>query len=61
MMERGFVAGSANLDEPDAALGGLPIVRTAREARLATVMTNSLGFGGTNASLILRQWRDAPG
>jgi len=61
MMERGFVAGSANLDEPDSALGGLPIVRTAREARLATVMTNSLGFGGTNASLILRQWRDAPG
>ena len=61
MMERGFVAGSANLEEPDPALRGLPIVRTAREARVATVMTNSLGFGGTNASLILRQWRDAPG
>ena len=61
MMEQGFVAGSANLEQPDPALHGLPIVRTAREARLATVMTNSLGFGGTNASLILRQWRDAPG
>src|SRR3954466_3259211 len=61
MMERGFVAGSTNLEDPDPALAGLPIVRTAREARLATVMTNSLGFGGTNASLVLRQWRDAPG
>jgi 3-oxoacyl-[acyl-carrier-protein] synthase-1 len=61
MMERGFVAGCANLEEPDPALRGLPIVRTSRDAPLATAMTNSLGFGGTNASLILRQWRDAPG
>jgi 3-oxoacyl-[acyl-carrier-protein] synthase-1 len=61
MMEQSFLAGSANLEDPDPALAGLPIVRSAREARLATVMTNSLGFGGTNASLILRQCRDAPG
>ena len=61
MMERGFIPGCANLDDPDPALRGLPVVRAAREARLGTVMTNSVGFGGTNATLILRQWRAAPG
>ena len=61
MMERGFIAGCANLDDPDPALRGLPVVRESREARLGTVMTNSVGFGGTNASLVLRQWRAAPG
>ena len=61
MMERGFIPGCANLDDPDPALRGLPVVREAREARLGTVMTNSVGFGGTNATLILRQWRAAPG
>ena len=61
MMERGFIPGCANLDDPDPALRGLPVVREAREARVGTVMTNSVGFGGTNATLILRQWRAAPG
>jgi 3-oxoacyl-[acyl-carrier-protein] synthase I len=61
MMQQNYIAGCANLDEPDPALRGLPVVRAAREARLGTVMTNSVGFGGTNASLILRQWRAAPG
>ena len=61
MMERSFIAGCANLEDPDPALRGTPVVREARAARLATVMTNSVGFGGTNASLILRQWRGAPG
>jgi len=61
MMERGFVAGCANLDDPDPALRDLPIVRASREARLGAVMSNSVGFGGTNASLVLRQWRAAPG
>jgi len=61
MMERGFIPGCANLDDPDPALRGLPVVRETREARLRTVMTNSVGFGGTNATLILRQWRAAPG
>ena len=61
MMEHGFLAGSANLEHPDAALAGLPVVRAPRETRVGTVMSNSLGFGGSNACLILRQWRDAPG
>ena len=61
MMEQGFIAGCANLEEPDPAVRGLPVVRATREARLGTAMSNSVGFGGTNASLVLRQWRAAPG
>jgi 3-oxoacyl-[acyl-carrier-protein] synthase-1 len=61
MMEQGFIAGCANLEEPDPAVRGLPVMRATREARLGTAMSNSVGFGGTNASLVLRQWRAAPG
>jgi 3-oxoacyl-[acyl-carrier-protein] synthase-1 len=61
MMQHRFVAGCTNVDDPDPAVRGLPMVPETREARLATVMSNSVGFGGTNASLILRQWRGAPG
>ena len=61
MIEQGFIAGCANLEELDPAVREMPIVRATRAARLGTVMSNSLGFGGTNACLIFRQWRDAPG
>jgi 3-oxoacyl-[acyl-carrier-protein] synthase-1 len=56
MLERGFIAGCANLEEPDPAIRGLPIVAATRAASLNAVMTNSLGFGGTNASLVFRRW-----
>jgi 3-oxoacyl-[acyl-carrier-protein] synthase-1 len=52
MMRGGFVAGSANLDTPDPRAEGFPILRDSRPARLSTVMSNSFGFGGTNASLV---------
>ena len=55
MMEDGFIAGSANIDELDPAVGDLPIVSETRDARLNTVMSNSFGFGGTNATLVLRR------
>ncbi len=32
------------------------LVTTTREARLTHVLSNSFGFGGTNASLVLRRW-----
>ena len=57
MMERGFIAGSANVDKLDPAADGLPIVLQSRDAVLETVMSNSFGFGGTNASLALRRWQ----
>ncbi len=56
MMERGFIAGSANVDTVDPAAEGLPLVRSSREADLRTVMSNSFGFGGTNATLVMRRF-----
>ena len=52
MMRDGFIAGSAHIDQLDPRAEGYPIVRESREARLDTVMSNSFGFGGTNATLV---------
>jgi len=61
MLEHGFIAACANLEEPDPAIRGLPIVDKMRAASLNAVMSNSLGFGGTNASLVFRRWQGKPG
>jgi len=52
MMRHDFIAASANIEHLDAAAKDFPIVRETRPARLGTVMSNSFGFGGTNASLV---------
>ena len=52
MLRDGFVAGSANIDNLDPGAEGFPIVRESRDARLDVVMSNSFGFGGTNAALV---------
>jgi len=52
MMRDGFVAGSANINELDPKVEGFPILRESREQKLDTVMSNSFGFGGTNAALV---------
>ncbi len=56
MLRQGFIAGSVNVDTPDPALGDMPLVTQTRDADLKTVLSNSFGFGGTNASLVLRRW-----
>ncbi|SDR18187.1 3-oxoacyl-[acyl-carrier-protein] synthase-1 [Pseudoxanthomonas sp. CF385] len=52
MMRDGFIAGSANIETLDEGAAAFPIVQTSRDATLNTVMSNSFGFGGTNASLV---------
>ena len=56
MQEGGFIAASANIEELDPAAEGFPIVREAIDnAEFDCVMSNSFGFGGTNASLIFKK------
>ena len=56
MLENDFIAPSINVDDQDPAAEGMPLV-TARtdDAGLSTAMTNSFGFGGTNATLIFQK------
>jgi 3-oxoacyl-[acyl-carrier-protein] synthase-1 len=55
MMQGGFVAESANIEELDPAFEGVPIVRKRQDVQLNCVLSNSFGFGGTNATLVLRR------
>ncbi|MBS0571318.1 MAG: beta-ketoacyl-ACP synthase I [Proteobacteria bacterium] len=52
MLDEGFMAGSANIEAIDEHAQGFPILLESRAAPLRTVMSNSFGFGGTNASLV---------
>jgi 3-oxoacyl-[acyl-carrier-protein] synthase-1 len=55
-MQNGFIAESANIDELDPQIADAPIVRRRIDnARIDTVMSNSFGFGGTNASLVFQR------
>ncbi|MBV9510065.1 MAG: beta-ketoacyl-ACP synthase I, partial [Caulobacteraceae bacterium] len=56
MMQAGFACESANIDALDPAFEGLPILRERKNAALDTVMSNSFGFGGTNACLIMSRY-----
>jgi 3-oxoacyl-[acyl-carrier-protein] synthase-1 len=56
MMNNGFICESANIDELDPAFEGVPIVREREDGlELNCVMSNSFGFGGTNATLVFRR------
>ncbi|HLK23823.1 MAG TPA: beta-ketoacyl-ACP synthase I [Caulobacteraceae bacterium] len=53
MMQAGFAAESANIENLDPAFADLPILRACKEAALETVMSNGFGFGGTNGCLVM--------
>ena len=56
MMKNNFIAGSANINEIDDEAKKFPIVtKTEKGASLNVVMSNSFGFGGTNAALIFEK------
>ncbi len=56
MMNNGFICESANIETIDPAVADMPIVRKRRDnVAINAVMSNSFGFGGTNATLVFRR------
>lgn len=61
MMDKGFIAGCANLEDREPCTADLPLVTTATMTAPRVVMSNSLGFGGTNVSLMFQRWQARSG
>ncbi|HLH97755.1 MAG TPA: beta-ketoacyl-ACP synthase I [Xanthobacteraceae bacterium] len=56
MMNNGFICESANIENLDPAFADMPVVRERRDnVKLSCVLSNSFGFGGTNASIVFKR------
>jgi len=58
MLQNNFMAESVNIENLDEAATGLPIVQKMTECELNRVMSNSFGFGGTNATLVFEKFQN---
>ncbi|WWP01631.1 MAG: beta-ketoacyl-ACP synthase I [Candidatus Dasytiphilus stammeri] len=58
MLEQGFIAPSINVENKDPAVEGINLITEFTRRPLITVMSNSFGFGGTNATLVMRKYQD---
>jgi 3-oxoacyl-[acyl-carrier-protein] synthase-1 len=56
MMNNGFICESANIDDLDDDFADVPIVRERMDVDVNTVLSNSFGFGGANAALVLQRF-----
>ena len=56
MLQNDFVAESVNIENLDIEATGMPIVRETKDVKLSRILSNSFGFGGTNACLVFEKF-----
>ncbi len=57
MQQNDFITPSANIETLDEGAEGYPIIRELQNTPTELIMSNSFGFGGTNASLVFRKYQ----